>query len=340
MTSSVLNFPNTVHVISPHLTASVLERTQSMSEEYRLLTESAGLFEQNRAILSMTGKDCVDFLQRLSTNDVKSLSEGQTVTTILVTEKAKIVDIATVIRKNDELLLILQSNKAESVLKWLDKFLFTEDARIRDVTKEFNHFALVGEQAERLGNNFSEHVQDGFFFQDCLWGERMVHCLVRKNQTKDLRGEIFLSLITIRDDSDVLESYRIENGVTKFGYELTEQINPLEAGLERFISWTKGCYIGQEVIARIDTYKKLQRRLVGFVFDDERREKILQGKIYFQNEEVGWTTSHAWSEKLGKQIALGYLKTSVESDVVQFRNEKITEPNTVHVSKLPFDVQP
>lgn len=308
-----------------------------MSEEYRSLVESAVLIQLNTAILSLRGKDCIDFLQRLSTNDITSFSERQAVTTILVTEKAKLVDVATAIRQNDELLLVLESNNGEAVTTWLNKFLFTEDVQVQDVTKEFEHFAVAGVQAETLTNDCSAQSADGVFFQDSLWRQPMVHVLLRRNPSREMMREIFPSLRCIGKDSDVFESYRIEHGVPKFGFELTEQINPLEAGLERFISWTKGCYIGQEVIARIDTYKKLQRRLVSFVFDEGRIEKFSYGKIYFQNEEVGWTTSHAWSERLNRQIALGYLRTSVESDALQFRNEQTNEPMTVRVSKLPIE---
>ncbi|MBI5214170.1 MAG: aminomethyl transferase family protein [Ignavibacteriae bacterium] len=336
---STVELQNTVPPAMENQSGSPSFSSTTLFEEYHLLVESAMLIQCTNAILSVRGKDSLDFLQRLSTNELKAISEHQFVTTILVTEKAKVVDVATVIRKNEEFLMILQSVNAGIVLKWLEKFLFTEDVHLRNVTGEYEHFAVVGERAEQIVSKFSEQAQDGITFQDSLWGERMVHCLVRHNQKREVNSELFSYLGTVGNESDAFESYRIENGVPKFGFELTEHINPLEAGLERFISWTKGCYIGQEVVARIDTYKKLQRRLVGFIFDDEGRNKVANGKIFFEGEEVGWTTSHAWSEKFRKHIALGYLKTSVESDVLQFQNEQIKESIPVRVSTLPFDIQ-
>ncbi len=323
-----------------------------MFDKENSLTESAFLIRLPLALLSLRGKDCVDFVQRLSTNDVKGLSLYQTQTTILVTERAKIIDVATIIVLENELLLLLQLGKSETTQKWLNKFLFTEDVNIRDVSSEYDFVTVVGSQSvdviQRLLPQFnvsenrvfqlSLELNDGFVVGDALSNNTMFHVLTRKNQQERLINELRSTLPSTEPDSDVYESFRIENGIPKFGFELTEQVNPLEAGLERFISWTKGCYIGQEVVARIDTYKKLQRRLAGFLFDGTERKIFKPGKIYLQGDEVGWTTSHAWSEKFNNQIALGYLRTSVETDVVEFRENETDSSVQVRISPLPFSV--
>jgi aminomethyltransferase len=106
-----------------------------------------------------------------------------------------------------------------------------------------------------------------------------------------------------------LEIHRIERGFPVYGKELTEDVNPLEAGLERFVSFTKGCYIGQEVIARLDTYKKLQKRLVGLLLDENA--VVRQGaRVTAQGNEVGWVTSAAQSPRLNRTIALAYVRSA------------------------------
>ena len=135
-----------------------------------------------------------------------------------------------------------------------------------------------------------------------------------------------------------MESLRIEQGIPYIDKELSEQVNPLEAGIESQISFTKGCYIGQEVIARIDTYKKLQKKLAGFIVDSADAVPILDGSMIFQNDqEVGRVTSSTWSYGLRRTIALGYIQTTIESSLVQIRNHNFFKKIHAEISKLPFE---
>jgi folate-binding protein YgfZ len=104
-----------------------------------------------------------------------------------------------------------------------------------------------------------------------------------------------------------VEIRRVELGIPRYGRELTDDVNPLEAGLEEHISFTKGCYVGQEVIARLKTYGKTNRRLVGFVFHSD--VEVLPGTVVKANgHEVGKVTSSAYSIAQHRNIGLGYLR--------------------------------
>jgi folate-binding protein YgfZ len=96
------------------------------------------------------------------------------------------------------------------------------------------------------------------------------------------------------------------HGVPLMGNELSLDVNPLEAGLKRCVSFTKGCYIGQEVIARLDSYNKLQRTIAAFEILSQ--SPVAPGVLLAEGEEVGWTTSHCMDSAGDHQFALGYLR--------------------------------
>ncbi len=301
----------------------------SFQEEYRLLTESVGVKKLPASVLLLSGKDVLDFIQRLSTNDVLSVKEGTTEFTVLVSDKAKIVDCVTIVNRGIDYLIIPESGDANKVHLWLDKFLFTEDVLMKNISHEFEHWLVVGNDVPRwIKSKINIEMHDGvktvtstkiegvncFIYKDFVWNDSAYHIFIEKND-----GKIYFD----ENVSDyTLDTLRIENNIPKYGFELTEQVNPLEAGLDRFISWTKGCYIGQEVVARIDTYKKLQRKLTSFTLEGNEQQ-IKPGKILFNDEEAGWTTSHTWSPKLQKQIALGFLKFHAMNEPLQFKNDDI-----------------
>ena len=104
------------------------------------------------------------------------------------------------------------------------------------------------------------------------------------------------------------EAVRVEQGMPCYGREMGEDYNPHEAGLLPFISFDKGCYIGQEVVVRLNTYRKVQKRLMGVAFDGERPE--LDSLVEADGKQVGFITSVADSPALGKPLALAYVRTA------------------------------
>jgi folate-binding protein YgfZ len=136
---------------------------------------------------------------------------------------------------------------------------------------------------------------------------------------------------------EVFDVLRIEAGIPVYGRELREDYNPLEANLRKFVSFTKGCYIGQEVIVRLDTYNKLQRRLVGFIFDTrggvERNARVL-----FNDEEIGLVTSSAFSYGIQKTIGLGYVKLQYAVPGVNLKVISKGKEIFAEVINLPFSI--
>lgn len=248
---------------------------------------------EGRTLLFVRGQEGRDLLQRLSTNDLGQLDTGP-VQTVLTTEKGKIVDILTVLKLSDEMLLLAGISRApDATESWLNKFIIMEDIAVTSAADAFEHILLPGDQG-----NLSTPGIPGF--RDS-WGQ---HFLIRRGNDipTPLAGKPAVG-------STDLETYRILKGIPEWGSELSESYNPLEAGLEKLVSWTKGCYVGQEVIARLDTYKKVQNKLIIFELS---KTCPVPARIVRGDREVGTLTS-ATGVDGGRACGLGYLRSGPES---------------------------
>jgi folate-binding protein YgfZ len=131
-------------------------------------------------------------------------------------------------------------------------------------------------------------------------------------------------------------SYRIEQGIPAAPNEINDQYNPHEVNLLDLVSFTKGCYIGQEVIARLDTYDKVQKKLTGIVFPEPMENN---GPLLLYNDaylEVGAVTSTAYSYKLKKHIGLGVVRKAFLGDDVHLIAKNVSKSMAITLQSLPF----
>lgn len=225
--------------------------------------------------IEVTGIDRLDLFHRLSTNSLVLLPAGGAASTIFVTDKGRVIDRVIVSAMSDSLLLIT-SPGAEGVLtRWIEKYTITEDIRFKTVTGETIMISLIGSRIISLFSaltgspvpaNTSVSLEQGG-----------AHMFVVRVQ--DARSDI-ANIIAGRAAADQIvaslgslpgarwigrsayEGFRIASGIAASPGEINESYNPFECGLRDSISFTKGCYIGQEVIARLDTYAKIRRHLI------------------------------------------------------------------------------
>lgn len=250
---------------------------------------SGEFFERSgRTILNLQGADVKDFLQRMSTNDLSKV-DLEPVRTALITEKAKIVDVVTVIRKSGENSYFLCGISTEpgSTKSWLERFVIMDDVVMDDVTSEYRHLVRPGSDSGP-GNTGSE-----LQFVDA-WG---LHVLVPTGAG---------ARAVVHSNMDQLEAYRVRKGLGDWPSEISPEYNPLESGMGDIISWTKGCYVGQEVIARLDTYKKLQRVLVSLSLNGNYKTP---SNLYKGATIVGKLTSVAEISG-GEYAGLGFVRPS------------------------------
>ncbi len=314
---------------------------KSLEQQYAAVFTSGGLYEEVLEYIFLSGAESLEFLHRISTNSLIDMPVNSARYTVLQTEKAKIIDLSIVIRKPDGVMIVTSKGKSEFVKQWLEKFIITEQIEIHEPANEFSSMAILlpKEHSDSflLENNFVS-TSDTTIFIDPLWSNIKMHRFIGPQEVIFKKfNDLKMHLPPI--DQKIFESLRIEQAIPVSGKELTEQVNPLEAGLESQISFSKGCYIGQEVIARIDTYKKLQKKLAGFIVNSPEVMPALDGSTVFQtSHEIGWVTSSTWSYGLKRCIALGYIQTHTESSFVELKNPLYSNDIQAKISSLPFEI--
>lgn len=301
----------------------------------------------DRGLLRMVGEDALDLLHRLSTQDLLALQPGEGAATVLTTSKGRILDVLVVQRRADSLRLHVSPGNQSRVLEWLDTYTILEDSEASDATGEHGQVLVFGPAAgEVVGAAASDPALGSlelFHHRDVRLGGAEV--TVTKAETPAGEGfhvaaplgeaesarQALIEAGAVPVDGDTFELLRIEAGLPAFGSELDERWNPHEAGLERHISYTKGCYIGQEVIARLDAYDKVQRELRGLRAVDGGMPSV-GSKLLVDGKEAGAVTSSTDSPDFGP-IALAYVRRAHAEPGASLVTAEGAE---VEVAALPF----
>lgn len=251
--------------------------------------------------LSLIGSDALDLLDRLTTNRISDLtSMGMGMGAVLTTNKGRIIDLLGIHVEEKGLMVVTSGNATEKVSDWIDFYTIMEDVQIKNVSDQTFHFRVIGTSPEIEVLPDTTGMKPFHGVQTELAGvpSLAISLQVGNLSCIDLIGSVvsgdsvqskldeYLKEIRIEE----YNHFRIDAGEPVYGSELTEEFNPLEAGLLPYISFNKGCYIGQEVVARLNTYDKVQRKLVKFKWDSVDYE--LSGKaIEDEDRVVGVMTS-------------------------------------------------
>ena len=292
------------------------------ASEYEAATTTVGVHDASyMGRLKATGEDGLDLLNRLSTNKVVDLAAGEGAVTVLTTDRGRIIDVLGVVNQGDHVLLLTSPGRQQTVIEWLDKYTIMEDLTVEDVTSETAMLALVGPDSGKLleltsggGSQDSitiNPVRPGGF--DALAVEQPLGVLPRYwlIAGPDAAGGLWRHLMergAVPVGATAMDAVRVNFGVPEYGPELGEPYNPLEAGLIGSVDFAKGCYIGQEVIARLDSYKKVQKYLVSLGFQDA---SVSPGDaLLLDGQKVGEVTSVAPAPSGGVLKGRGYVKTA------------------------------
>ena len=200
---------------------------------------------QELGVLRLTGKDSRDLLQRLSTNDVLKRRVGDVVDNVLTNEKGRVLDVVTMVFRDDALWLVTRGPPSVAG-EWIVKMTFREDAQVAVAPWVVAHVIDGGVMLPAMPR--------GFVVQGAVAGVNGTHAI-------GPAAAVETAISGIARMSN-FEHFRVREGIAAYGKEITEDYNPHEARLGAFIDWEKGCYVGQEVVARLDTYKKVQRTLL------------------------------------------------------------------------------
>lgn len=263
--------------------------------------------------LAFEGSDAVDLLGRLSTGDLRPLHKPMVSgLTAFTTNQGKMLDWCTALSTEDSFVLRCSKGRGPKIKEWIEKYIIMEDATIRDVSSQWKSYALLNTgDAQVFGlKQWPEHGHlasaQGALFVGCIgaWGQRC-DVLVGKDQSAGW-VERLTQLGIEPASAEAMEHARLVAGVPSENYEFVREVNPLELRLaESSICFDKGCYIGQEVIARMDSYDKTVRVLMGFECDSQL---VLDASMRLRDDgkSVGKITSLLTRD--GKSIGLAVVQ--------------------------------
>ncbi len=304
-----------------------------------------------------TGRDVLDLLHRLSTADLRGLLPGQGRPTVLTTGKGRIV-ARLFVHRLDEGVVMLFTGPAEApaVRAHIDRFTFAEDTGLSDISAQTCQLSVIGPTGRSAlaaaaiplpppceslrvtieGCDAWVLGQDGFTAE----GISIVASLEDADRLRAVLTRAVAAAQGQPIGAQALEAWRVLRGHPASGHELTEDRNPLEAGLTDAISFTKGCYVGQEVVARLRTYDRVSRSLVGLVFPPGELMPASERKLFYEGREVGEVTSAVVPPGGNSEVALAYVKRNAASPGATLRVGGPDAALAARVTPLPFEPIP
>ena len=295
--------------------------------EHRTVRQAVGIADlSHRGKIRVTGDDRVKWLQSLISNDILPLTPGQGRYSSFLTHKGKMLTYFRLYMQTDAVMLEDVGEIGETTFQALRKFLlYGTKAKMENFTESWGLLLISGPKATHvIQSAFGVDVTDlkpVNFVTAQIGGSHAL--VIRTEETGETDIEILLpatslmaawtSLIETGTQFGLkpigrhaLEALRIEAGIPKAGPDLNEEIVPPEANLEdKAFSLSKGCYPGQEVVARMDTYGNVRRHLVGLLVKDSTVPPK-GAKLFSGDREVGWVSSAVHSPQLNKVIAFGF----------------------------------
>ncbi len=274
-----------------------------MMVEYEAVRgDGAGLIDlsASRGRIRVSGSEATMFLNGLITNDIKNATENNWLPAVFPTVQGRLIGAVRILRLDDGFLIDTEVASHDAVMKTISRFTMAGDFRVSDVSNEMALLTVQGKRAAEVIEGVDAIVvrathtgEDGF---DLLINAEDVASVTEKLVSAGARPT----------SSDVFEMLRIEAGIPRHGQDMDETNIVLEANFDDAISYTKGCYLGQEIIIRIKHRGHVAKRLTGLRMNEpvESGETITSA----DGKEIGRVTSATYSPGLETPIALGYVR--------------------------------
>ena len=307
----------------------LVDHFTSPYQEHHAVRRGVGVLDlSHRGRLRLTGSDRVAYLHRIISNDVEGLSVGEGNYATILTNRGKIIADMRVFMFKDAVGIETNAETTSTLYQELDKYLIADDVNIEDFSDSTGVIGVHGPKStELLREVFGldvEHLSEYHNIVHETDGRRII--CGRVNET----GEIGYNLCTASESIEwlwdtiltkgrtfgiapvgltALNSLRIEAGIPRYGAELGDSIFPGEAELEKAISYEKGCYIGQEIVARMKYRGHPNRLLRGLEITGDT---LPHGDdlLFKEDKEIGWITSAVVSPTFGKPIGMAYVRVA------------------------------
>lgn len=324
-------------------------------EEHRQVRGAVGLIDLSYyGAIKVGGKEAVQFLNGLVTNDVKSLSKGEGMRAAFLTGHGKVRALCRVLGLEDEYLIINDPQTHDKVFKYIFPFSYAGDFKVEDVSDKYRTLSVQGPKSGLVMKEICfepvPSLEESAWAGNTIAGQQVL--VSRASHTGEIGFDILVPASGLKDVWDfillkgsfhsiapvgmqALESLRIEAGIPVYGIDADENNMMLELGIADAVSFTKGCYTGQEAVAMATYRGHVSKRLSGLAVAGgvvpERGDKVLKDA-----KEIGHITSSLKSETLGGVIALGYIKYGFFDSGNEVEVETKGERLPAKVVELPF----
>ncbi len=325
--------------------------------EHHAVRTGVGIADlSHRGKLTVTGDDRVTWLQSIISNDILPLQSGDWLYSSFMTHKGKMLSYFRVYRLEESLLVEDVGETGAVTHDTFRKFLlYGTKAKMKNCGETWGIILVSGPKAPDLvrqvfdidvaglkTGNFLTHDPDGqatLIATTQETGERDVEILMPNEALDQAWSRLWEAgkAVNLRAfGTEARESLRIEAGIPKLGPDLNERIVPPEANLEgKAFSLSKGCYPGQEVVARMDTYGTVKRRLVGLIINSETIP-LPDAKVFSDDREVGWVSSAIHSPTLNKTLAFAFPLRDFTAPGTTLQVEMDGQRHPSVVQTLPF----
>ena len=295
--------------------------------EYKAVRENVGIIDLSpRGKLRLSGKHHLKFLQGMLSNDVLKLEKDKGMYATILTVKGRMISDMRVYREKESVLLDLEPGLNEKVAQLLTKFRLSYKADINDITDNMGLLSIQGPHSGKLMELLLEEeipqMEEFNFIQKEFSGRDLT--IVKVNRTGEEGYDIYLdnsglevlwsTLINKGEGLNikpvgygVMNTLRIEAGIPIYGIDMDESNIPIEAGLWDALNFEKGCYVGQEVVARIKWRGHVNWHLMGFKSEGEMVPEI-GAEIFDGERKIGRITSSAFSHTLNNPLSIGYIR--------------------------------
>jgi folate-binding protein YgfZ len=290
-----------------------------MTEYEAVRDGGAGLIDLSaaRGRIRVSGSEATTFLNGLITNDVKNLAQNRWMPAVFPTVQGRLIGAVRVIRGGEPAFLIdTETASHEAVLKTISRFTLAGDFKVSDVTSETALLTVQGDKAAEI----VEKVTGVSNLPDNGVAETNGVTIIRATHTGEDGFDVIIDAARKAEfqkaleaagaqpvGEDTFEILRVEAGIARFGQDMDETSVVPETNLDDAVSYTKGCYVGQEIIVRIKHRGHPAKKLTGLRFETDQQVEPGAVILSKENQEIGRVTSAVVSPKLGS-IGLGYVR--------------------------------
>ena len=306
----------------------------------------------SRGRLLVSGSEAVMFLNGLITNDMKTLAVNSWMPAAFPNVQGRLIAAVRIIHREDGFLIETESVSVETVAKLLERFILAGDFRVKDLTSQSAMVSLQGRKAaevmrQALGKTVAnvareqvataqlENGSNVNVIRATHTGEDGFDLFVDANEAEHLR----ISLIEAGAQpfsAEVAETLRIEAGIPRFGIDMDETRVVTETNLDDAVSFTKGCYIGQEIIARIKYRGHVAKKLTGVLLTESAAVENGAKLLSADDKEIGVITSSTVSPRLKHAIALAYVKYDYLEPGTKVKAVSAEHRYPAAIAELPF----